>query len=127
MGLRSGLWQCLAALSTGYLGAISDRKMGLGAILRLDMGFLRTMGLGAISLWQVVLLRQQLVLVAWTSLCRLSPAVVSGICLLRRLWTPRWLRLWVDRMVPRWPPRSVLSLVRTRLQSRKRGQYHRDQ
>src|SRR5580765_7151976 len=103
MGLRSGLWQCLAALSTGYLGAISDRKMGLGTILRLDMGFLRTMGMGAVSLWPVVLLRQQLVLVAWTSLCGLSSSVVSSVCLLCRLWTPLRLWVWIHRLVPGGP------------------------
>ena len=44
-----------------------------------------------------------LVLVAWTALCRLSSAMVSGIRLLCRLRTPRRLRLWLHRMVPGGP------------------------
>src|ERR1700739_3411025 len=102
MDLRPWIWKCLAALPDCGVGSISNRKMGLAALLRMDVGQLRAMGLGSISLWSLVLLWKQLVLVAWTGLCELPSGVVSGICILCWLRLP--CRLWFrfHRMVSRW-------------------------
>src|SRR5579864_9643113 len=95
----SGIRQCLAALSAGELGAISGRALGLATFLRMDMGFHRALGLGSVPLRTLVLLRKQLVLVAWTGLCRISSAVVAGVCLLYWLWRARGIWLWLHWMV----------------------------
>ena len=59
------------------------------------------MGLGPLSLWSLVFLRQQLVLVAGTGLRALSSAVVARISFFRRLWLPLLFGFGSHWMVPR--------------------------
>jgi hypothetical protein len=52
--------------------------MELGALLRLDVGGLRSLGLGTIPLWQMVLERRSwLVLVAWAAV--VGPFLEPGL------------------------------------------------
>src|SRR5271167_2813703 len=83
----------------------------------MDLGLLRALGLGALSLRPLVLLWQLLGVVARACLRRLASPVGSGLCVLLWFWIwRRWLRLWV-----RWiqwvaadrSSRPLLSLVWT--------------
>src|SRR5258708_37588899 len=78
------------------LGAIPRRTLGLRALLWMDMGFLRTLGLGAVSLWTLVRLWRELGLVAGPGLCRIRTDLGPGLRVL--LWVWRW-RLGIEPRV----------------------------
>src|ERR1700685_812425 len=62
----------------------------------MDMGFKRTLGLGALSLRALVRLQRRLVMVAGAGVCRLLSDLGARICLLLRLgrrWIWSWFRL----------------------------------
>src|SRR5579863_854950 len=74
------------------------------------MGWLRALGLGALPLWPLDVLRQRLGLVAWTAVRRrvLPSILVAGVCIV--LGLGRWLgfRIWL-----RWMGRLRLAPDRT--------------
>src|SRR5437588_991960 len=72
LGLHSWLRLGVVALSDGRLGPLSVWTLGLGTLLWLDVGLLRAMGLGTLSLWPLVCSRRFLVLVARSGACPLS-------------------------------------------------------
>src|SRR5580658_2452680 len=55
VGGRAVLWPGLEPLSGSRLGAVPERALGLGRLLWLDLGEFRPLGLGAVSLWPMVL------------------------------------------------------------------------
>ena len=61
------------------LGAVSERPLGLGRLLWMDMGQLRPLGLGAVSLWALVLCRT-------TWLVLVSRRISDRTTGLRRWW-----------------------------------------
>src|SRR5438552_4527164 len=80
----------------------------------MELGLLRTVGLGALSLWPLVLLQQRLVLVARECVSGLSSGMgtrlglvfrVRRTALLLRLW------IWLHRLAAHRSLRSVLPLV----------------
>ena len=85
-----------------WLGSLSKWRLDLGALLRLDVGWLRAVGLGALSLRALDVVRQFMGVVAGTGVGRgfLSSVLGSGIRVV--LWIRRWLglglRLWLGRM-----------------------------
>ena len=99
LGLCAGVWQRLAALQPdGSVGALSGRPLGMGALLWMDVGFLRTLGLGAVPLRALVLLEQRVGMVAGTGVSALSSAVVACVRYVHWFWQAQRfrLRIWID-------------------------------
>src|SRR5579885_3635670 len=88
LGQRSDLWLCVEAHCGSGLGPVPLRPLDMDRLLRLDMGKLRSVGLGAISLRPLVFCSAVwLVLVAGG--IRRPPLLASragGIFRLGRLW-----------------------------------------
>ena len=84
------------------LGSVPRRQLGLGALLRLDLGWLRAMGLGAVSLWPLDVVWRFVGMVAGTGVGRglLSSVLGAGLCFVLRIRRRIWIRLrsWVGRM-----------------------------
>src|SRR5437762_13674901 len=60
--------------------------MGLGALLGLDVGFLRALGVGALSLRALVRLSRSLGVVARTGCARVSSRIRARLCFFPGLW-----------------------------------------
>src|SRR5450631_1771807 len=96
----------------------------------MDLGFVRALGLGALSLWTLVRLWRQLGLVAGTCVRRLPSDLGAGVRFLLRIWRgrlERWNRL--RRRIRQCglaavrAGRSVLPVVWARGEPRERGQH----
>src|SRR5438067_8583354 len=84
----------------------------------MDVGFLRTVGLGSLSLWSLAVLQRRLVLVAGSGLFRLSAHMGTclGVVFWLRIWQPAfrlWLRVrfWIYWLASDWTLRSFLPVV----------------
>src|SRR5437868_644949 len=109
----------MGAAGPSRLGSLPRRAMGVRTLLRLDVGFCRTMGVGAVSLWTLVCLQQFMVLVAGPGVWRISPYLGSSVRVI--LWIrPRvelehWgvfrRRFWIDRLASDWTGRLLSSVV----------------
>src|SRR6266550_6305673 len=98
------------------MGALPRRPLGMGAILGLDVGFIRALGLGSLSLRPLVPLQRFVGVVARASVrASLLPSdLVAGVRFFLRVRQRRlWLRFRICGMAADRPLRSVLPLVRT--------------
>src|SRR4051812_4642439 len=94
--------------SCAGLGAVSRRSLGVGAGMGLDMGFVRTLGMGSVSLRSLVRLQQFMGMVARSGV-RLS-AVPAGmgarlrilLWFRRRGWRWSWFWIRFGRLVADW-------------------------
>jgi hypothetical protein len=98
------------------MGTVQQWELGLGAVLRLDVGLVRALGLGALSLWSLVPLWKPVDVVAGTGYAVLSADLGASLRVLprirgRRVWRRLWIRVWEDRLASRWALRSILSVV----------------
>src|ERR1700687_4166452 len=78
------------------MGSVPRWQLGLGALLRMDLGWLRALGMGALSLRALDVVRQFLVVVAGTGVGRgILPSVLAArICVVLRIRRIRcWFRL----------------------------------
>src|SRR5262249_44345649 len=94
LGKRSSVRPGLATHGRGSgLGSVSMRALGLDRLLRLELGRLRIMGVGPVSLWALVLRVSWMGLVARPAICTLLLASRAGWIL--RMGRRRWIRIWI--------------------------------
>src|SRR5579872_1414846 len=100
MGECAGLRASVGAERAGRLGPVSRRQLGLGALLRLDLGGLRALGMGSIPLRSLAMVERRLGMVAGTGVgCGILSSVLgAGVRFV--LWLRRWLgiRFWLGRL-----------------------------
>src|SRR6185437_13570496 len=109
----------MVSLSQRRLDSVPRWPLGLGALLGVDVGFLRALGMGSLPLRTLVPVWRFVGVVARSGWSRLrlwlSLSAYLGACLRlllrirRRCWIRIW--LWFGGMASHWPLRSFLPMV----------------
>jgi hypothetical protein len=105
----------MVSLSQRRLDSVPRWPLGLGALLGVDVGFLRALGMGSIPLRTLVPVWRFVGVVARSGWSRLwlSLSAYLGACLrlLLRIRRRGWIWFWLGRMASHRPLRSFLPVV----------------